>query len=172
MDLSPCPNSGGAFRTYDLALKVSGIRSSKAVKPTIICRYCNPFATRGERNLPHIYLKDYTNRSKQCIIIEKLNIGTSFYIGIKELSMKFQSMQLNSQQQKATEYDGGHVLVLAGAGTGKTRTIIARTAHLIRNSVSPKRILLLTFTRRAAGEMTSPTALPLLLGLGAVVRRR
>jgi len=86
--------------------------------------------------------------------------------------MKFQSMQLNSQQQKATEYDGGHVLVLAGAGTGKTRTIIARTAHLIRNSVSPKRILLLTFTRRAAGEMTSPTALPLLLGLGAVVRRR
>jgi len=69
--------------------------------------------------------------------------------------MKFQSMQLNSQQQKAAEYDGGHVLVLAGAGTGKTRTIIARAVHLIRNSVSPKRILLLTFTRRAAGEMTS-----------------
>jgi len=69
--------------------------------------------------------------------------------------MKFQSMQLNSQQQKAAEYDGGHVLVLAGAGTGKTRTIIARAAHLIRNSVSPKRILLLTFTRRAAREMTS-----------------
>ncbi|MBA7618429.1 ATP-dependent DNA helicase Rep [subsurface metagenome] len=64
-------------------------------------------------------------------------------------------MQLNNQQQKAAEYDGGHVLVLAGAGTGKTRTIIARTAHLIRNSVSPKRILLLTFTRRAAREMTS-----------------
>ena len=69
--------------------------------------------------------------------------------------MKSQSMQLNSQQQKAAEYDGGHVLVLAGAGTGKTRTIIARAAHLIRNSVPPKRILLLTFTRRAAGEMTS-----------------
>jgi len=59
-------------------------------------------------------------------------------------SVEFQPMQLNSQQQKAAEYDGGHVLVLAGAGTGKTRTIIARAAHLIRNSVSTKRILLLT----------------------------
>ena len=64
-------------------------------------------------------------------------------------------MKLNSQQQKAAEYDGGHVLVLAGAGTGKTLTIVARAAHLIRNSVSPKRILLLTFTRRAAREMTT-----------------
>ncbi|MFC1636225.1 ATP-dependent helicase [Planctomycetota bacterium] len=64
-------------------------------------------------------------------------------------------MKLNSQQQKAAEYGGGHVLVLAGAGTGKTRTIITRAAHLIRNSVPPKRILLLTFTRRAAREMTN-----------------
>jgi len=63
-------------------------------------------------------------------------------------------MKLNGDQQKAAEYDGGHVLVLPGAGTGKTRTIIARAAHLIRNSVDPRRILLLTFTRRAAREMT------------------
>jgi DNA helicase-2/ATP-dependent DNA helicase PcrA len=69
--------------------------------------------------------------------------------------MKSQLMQLNNQQQKAAEYDGDHVLVLAGAGTGKTRTIIARAAYLIQNSVDPKRILLLTFTRRAAKEMTT-----------------
>ena len=62
-------------------------------------------------------------------------------------------LQLNKEQKTAAEYDGGHVLVLAGAGTGKTRTIIARTIHLIRSSVKPKRILLMTFTRRAAKAM-------------------
>jgi DNA helicase-2/ATP-dependent DNA helicase PcrA len=62
-------------------------------------------------------------------------------------------MELNIQQQRAVTSSGGHVLVLAGAGTGKTRTIIARAAHLIGAGVPPWRILLLTFTRRAAREM-------------------
>jgi DNA helicase-2/ATP-dependent DNA helicase PcrA len=62
-------------------------------------------------------------------------------------------MELNKQQKIAAEYNQGHVLVLAGAGTGKTRTIIARAAHLIQTDVLPGRILLLTFTRRAAREM-------------------
>lgn len=62
-------------------------------------------------------------------------------------------MKLNPDQQKAAHHTGGHLLVLAGAGTGKTRTIIARAAHLISENVNPKRILALTFTRRAAGEL-------------------
>ena len=64
-------------------------------------------------------------------------------------------MDLNSQQLESVKYDQGHVLVLAGAGTGKTRTIIARAARLIRMGVNPSRILLLTFTRRAAREMAA-----------------
>lgn len=62
---------------------------------------------------------------------------------------------LNKQQQFAVEFNGMHVLLLAGAGTGKTWTIVARTQHLIREGVEARRILLLTFTRRAAKEMVS-----------------
>ena len=68
-------------------------------------------------------------------------------------------MKLNSQQKAAVEYSDGHVLVLAGAGTGKTRTIIARAEHLIESGVEPQRILMLTFTRRAAQEMINRLSL-------------
>ncbi|MEM9826496.1 MAG: ATP-dependent helicase [Planctomycetota bacterium] len=62
-------------------------------------------------------------------------------------------MDLNEQQRAAAEFDGQHCLVLAGAGTGKTTTIMARVLHLVRSGVSPQRIVLMTFTRRAAREM-------------------
>ncbi len=64
------------------------------------------------------------------------------------------ALTLNPQQRAAAEFDGGHALVLAGAGTGKTLTIVARAAQLIATGVDPGRVLLLTFTRRAAREMT------------------
>ncbi len=65
-------------------------------------------------------------------------------------------MDLNTNQKLAAEYQGPakHLLVLAGAGTGKTRTIIGRTIHLLKSGVSSKTIVLLTFTRRSAAEMT------------------
>ena len=63
-------------------------------------------------------------------------------------------MALNKQQQAAVNFNGEHLLLLAGAGTGKTHTIIERIAHLIENGVDPRRILMLTFTRRAAKEMS------------------
>ena len=70
---------------------------------------------------------------------------------------------LNSAQRQAATHGGrndnaafrsGPLLVIAGAGTGKTMTLAHRVAHLIVEGVDPERILLLTFTRRAAQEMT------------------
>lgn len=65
-------------------------------------------------------------------------------------------MKLNKQQTIAAHYSGSkdHLLVLAGAGTGKTRTIIGRAIFLLNNNIPAKGIVLLTFTRRAAAEMT------------------
>ena len=60
---------------------------------------------------------------------------------------------LNSSQHQAVTTIDGPVLVVAGAGSGKTRTLVYRVAHLMENGVSPDSILLLTFTRKAAQEM-------------------
>jgi DNA helicase II / ATP-dependent DNA helicase PcrA len=66
---------------------------------------------------------------------------------------------LNPQQRAAVEHDVGHVeprplLVVAGAGSGKTNTLAHRVARLISRGADPQRLLLLTFSRRAANEMT------------------
>ncbi len=60
---------------------------------------------------------------------------------------------LNEQQKYAATFNDKHLLVLAGAGTGKTRTIIARAKYLIQSGVNPKRILILSFTRKSAAEI-------------------
>ena len=62
---------------------------------------------------------------------------------------------LNPQQAAAATHGDGPLLIIAGAGTGKTRTLVYRVAHLIDRGVPAERILLLTFTRRAAQEMLS-----------------
>ncbi|UCF34254.1 MAG: ATP-dependent helicase, partial [Phycisphaerales bacterium] len=61
--------------------------------------------------------------------------------------------ELNEAQREAVTYGQGPLLVIAGAGTGKTKTLAYRVAYLLEQGVSPDRILLLTFTRRAAAEM-------------------
>ena len=67
--------------------------------------------------------------------------------------------QLNAQQRRAVEHgeaalaEAGPLLIIAGAGSGKTNTLAHRVAHLVINGADPRRILLLTFSRRAAAEM-------------------
>ena len=62
---------------------------------------------------------------------------------------------LNEAQARAATHPAGPLLIVAGAGTGKTRTLVHRVAHLLETGAPPHRILLLTFTRRAAHEMLS-----------------
>jgi DNA helicase-2/ATP-dependent DNA helicase PcrA len=61
--------------------------------------------------------------------------------------------ELNEQQLEVVMHPGGPMLALAGAGTGKTRALVYRASRLIEDGVSPGKILLLTFTNKAAREM-------------------
>ena len=62
--------------------------------------------------------------------------------------------KLNAGQRRAVEHGVSPLLIIAGAGTVKTNTLAHRVAHLIVNGADPRRILLMTFSRRASGEMT------------------
>ena len=66
--------------------------------------------------------------------------------------------ELNSAQYRAVTAGDGSILVVAGAGSGKTRTLVYRVAWLVEQGIAPGSILLLTFTRRAAGEMIARAA--------------
>ncbi len=86
--------------------------------------------------------------------------------------------QLNAQQRLAVEHgtgtqgqDAGPLLVIAGAGSGKTNTLAYRVAHLVLHGADPQRILLLTFSRRAAAEMERRAGQLLHRALGTATRQ-
>lgn len=76
--------------------------------------------------------------------------------------------ELNQAQLEAVLHKDGPLLIIAGAGSGKTRTLTYKVARLIEDGVSPENILLLTFTRRAAREMISRAENILGAGLGKI----
>ena len=69
-----------------------------------------------------------------------------------EYKIKYES-ELNTAQLEAVSIKNGPVLVIAGAGTGKTKTLVYRVARLVEEGINPENILLLTFTRKAALNM-------------------
>src|SRR3954463_9360315 len=75
---------------------------------------------------------------------------------------------LNDEQRAAATHAGGPLLILAGAGTGKTTALASRVAWLVASGTPAERILLLTFTRRAARQMLSRSETLLALSARAV----
>jgi len=91
-------------------------------------------------------VKKYTLTKIGALQNKKVDVDESrFTIGYKT--------ELNDSQYEAVTSINGNYLVIAGAGTGKTRTLVYRVARLIEMGIDPKSILLLTFTRKAANEM-------------------
>ncbi|MFO8100521.1 MAG: UvrD-helicase domain-containing protein [Salinibacter sp.] len=72
----------------------------------------------------------------------------------EDLSIDY-AADLNEQQYAAATAGDGPLLIVAGAGTGKTRTLIYRLAYLVETGTRPEQIVLLTFTRRASNDMTA-----------------
>ena len=103
-----------------------------------------------ERNIKRSKISPLQKSIKRLEEREVKYVNTSLLS--KNYKIKYQSL-LNEEQIRALLSTEGQYLVIAGAGSGKTRTIVYRTAWLIENGVAPEKILMITFTRKASEEM-------------------
>ena len=65
----------------------------------------------------------------------------------------FKDQELNQKQAEAVNHQNGPLLIAAGAGSGKTKTLVNRLIHLLGSGVAPEKIIAITFTNKAAKEM-------------------
>lgn len=92
--------------------------------------------------------------------LKRTGLSQNFHTAVDESKFTIDYRnELNPSQYEAASAVEGAYLIIAGAGTGKTRTLVYRVSHLVESGYDPKSILLLTFTRKAANEMMNRASL-------------
>lgn len=97
--------------------------------------------------MPEEIITTKDTQRKKYVLKKRPVIKTDYKVNYEE--------DLNEAQLEAVKSKDGPILVIAGAGTGKTKTLTYRVARLIEDGIKPENILLLTFTKKAAAEMLS-----------------
>jgi DNA helicase-4 len=118
------------------------------------------------------YPEYYTLKVAQVDILTKLQKLNEIFIKEtlekhKELFDNIDGKSLDKQQRVAIVTDESHNLIIAGAGSGKTLTILGKVAYLLKCGISPQEMLLIAFTRKAAGELEERINRDLSLGIKA-----
>jgi len=115
------------------------------------------FGQKTMFSIPDITKKNKTKKKLPFQVVQKkrtLSLKKNRNKDVSNLSASSISGKLNEEQQKVVLHKSGPIMIVAGPGTGKTRTLTSRIAHLVKKkNTPPENILAVTFTIKAAGEM-------------------